>query len=145
MPAPHKQLTIVVGIIELGDQFLILRRVDDVPMWNHKWELPGGKIEAGEIPVDALRREVFEETGLQIREPQLLGVHTHHWHLPELTQQTFLIVYTASADSEGVSLNPEESDAYQWVTLDEFFMIPDHLEANKEMITSLYAPFKQRK
>ena len=140
MPPLHKQLTIVVGIIELDNRFLILRRVDEVPLWHHKWELPGGKIEAGEIPADALRREVLEETGLQIGEPQLLGIHTHQWNLPELTQQTFLIAYKASAKSEGVTLCPEESDAYQWVTLDEFFAISDHLEANRDMISALYAP-----
>jgi ADP-ribose pyrophosphatase YjhB (NUDIX family) len=38
------------------------------------WWLPGGGIEFGEAPEDTLVREFFEETGLRVRDPQLLGV-----------------------------------------------------------------------
>ncbi len=136
----NKQLTIVVGIIENNGRFLIIRRVDDVPEWHHKWELPGGKIEPGEHPAEALHREIHEETGLSLENPELLGVHTHHWHLPDHVQQTFLIVYRVASDSDAVTLRDDENDAYQWVTLDEFFRLENHLAANHDMITALYAP-----
>jgi ADP-ribose pyrophosphatase YjhB (NUDIX family) len=38
------------------------------------WWLPGGGIEFGEAPEDTLVREFFEETGLHVRDPLLLGV-----------------------------------------------------------------------
>lgn len=38
------------------------------------WWLPGGGIDFGEAPEDTLVREVFEETGLEVADPQLLGV-----------------------------------------------------------------------
>jgi ADP-ribose pyrophosphatase YjhB (NUDIX family) len=38
------------------------------------WWLPGGGIEFGEAPEDTLVREFFEETGLHVRDPKLLGV-----------------------------------------------------------------------
>jgi 8-oxo-dGTP diphosphatase len=100
----------------------------------------GGKIEAGETPAEAVRREILEETGLQIETPELLGIHTHHWTLPEHTQQTFLIVYRAKASSGEVTLSLEENDLYKWVTLEEYLAMTDHLGANLNMIQEVYVP-----
>jgi len=137
-PKPSHQLTIVVGIVERNGKFLILRRVDENPLWHHKWELPGGKIELNETPVDALRREVREEAGIEINSPRLVGIHTHHWHLPDRIQQTFLLVHRAQTDSDAVTLLPEENDAHQWVTADQYLAMDDCLEGNKDMVMALY-------
>ena len=137
---PNKQLVVVLGIIEHQGKFLIVRRVDALPMWHHKWELPGGKIDPGESPIDTLQREIAEETGLIIHDPELLGIHTHHWETPDHTQQTFLITYRAQTTSPVVRLQPDENDASEWVTLAELFAHADHLDGNAEMIRALYAP-----
>lgn len=47
-----------------GEQVLLLRR--DLAPYSGRWSLPGGKVEPGERLVDAVRREVLEETGLSI-------------------------------------------------------------------------------
>jgi ADP-ribose pyrophosphatase YjhB (NUDIX family) len=42
---------------------------------SKRWSTPGGRVEAGESPLDALKREVLEETGLTIEPGELLGVY----------------------------------------------------------------------
>lgn len=135
---PHKQALIVVGFIEYGDRILILRRVDKVPMWHHKWEFPGGKIEPGETPEQAVVREIREETGLVVENPELLGVYTGSWDRGEYIQQNFLLGYCVVAQTQDVIVDPKADDDYKWVTIDEFFAMPDHIKGNPEMFETLY-------
>ena len=56
--------TVVAGILERDGRILICQRKADQahPL---KWEFPGGKVEAGEEPAAALRRELNEELGIE--------------------------------------------------------------------------------
>jgi len=66
-----KKLQIAVGIIRNADNAIfITRRAVDAHMAN-KWEFPGGKIETGETPEQALIRELQEEVGILAQEPAL--------------------------------------------------------------------------
>jgi 8-oxo-dGTP diphosphatase len=58
--------TVVAAIIERGGRVLICQRRSDHPH-PLKWEFPGGKVEPGEAPADALRRELQEELGIHGR------------------------------------------------------------------------------
>lgn len=54
-----------------GQEVLLTRRTD-----NGRWCLPGGRMEPGESAAEACAREVWEETGLQVKIERLIGVYT---------------------------------------------------------------------
>ena len=134
-----KQLIVSVGLIQRNSTFLITRRYSPShPQWHHRWEFPGGKIETGETPEEALHREIFEETGLTVESTQLLGVHTHHWNLGSGVQQTFLLLYHCFAKNGEVILNPKVNDAYSWEPIEAIIQRADLLDGNVKMIQNLY-------
>ena len=63
----HKNLVIVasIAIIDANDQILIAKRPNKKHLSGF-WEFPGGKVEKGEIPENALIREVKEELNINI-------------------------------------------------------------------------------
>ena len=66
---------IAIAVVEQHGQFLIGQRPADVALGG-LWEFPGGKVEPGELPVNAAIRECLEETGLVVRISKLIGVYS---------------------------------------------------------------------
>ena len=63
----------VAGVIVRDGKILLVRR--GVEPSKGKWSIPGGSVEWGETLVEALKREAFEETGLEIEVGELAGVY----------------------------------------------------------------------
>ena len=61
---PDQPIVGVAGIIFRGQEVVLIRRGQEPAVGE--WSLPGGAVEVGETPEEALRREVQEETGLEI-------------------------------------------------------------------------------
>jgi 8-oxo-dGTP diphosphatase len=62
-----KRVEVVAAIIRFEDKILCVQRGENkYPYISRKYEFPGGKVELGEAKEDALRREIFEELGIQI-------------------------------------------------------------------------------
>lgn len=81
--------------VKKGGKTLMLHRVkkpDDVH--EGKWNGLGGKFEPGESPEDCVKREIFEEAGLKIKNPRLKGVLT----FPDFAKEEdwYVFVFTAS-------------------------------------------------
>ena len=72
----QKQTTRVAayGIIKQDDKILLCRISSQVKGSEGKWTLPGGGIEFGESPEQAMEREVREETGLQSTAGEVAGI-----------------------------------------------------------------------
>ena len=77
-------------------------------------DLPGGRVQFGESPVEALRREVAEETGLQIEPIAPLQV----WHYVKQRFQLVGIDYLCACRSGEVVLS-DEHDRFAWLTEEE--------------------------
>jgi mutator protein MutT len=65
MNSSHPNL-VLTFMIEYGGAFLLIKRSNNETNFPGRWAFPGGKVEIGETAVDALRREIKEETGLEI-------------------------------------------------------------------------------
>ena|GEM_PF-1605128 len=73
MTRSKSQLTIVLGCAIHADKVLLTRRFEpSIPELHGKWELPGGKIDFGENPANAIEREVLEETGYRVKAGEML-------------------------------------------------------------------------
>lgn len=95
------------------NKVLLLQRNDG----NNVWEIPGGKRENNEDIVDALKREVKEETGLTINEYKLVYVSPIFENHPVL--KPFLnIGYLCLVDNSDVVISDEHID-YKWVSVEE--------------------------
>mgnify|MGYP003859563433 CR=1 FL=1 len=87
--------------------------------WNNQYVIPGGHIEKGEKMEDALRREVKEETGLEVYDLKLVSVQesVNSEHFSE--KRHFIFVdYTCKTDSSEVVLN-DEADEFVWARAEE--------------------------
>ncbi|MBI5370229.1 NUDIX domain-containing protein [Candidatus Uhrbacteria bacterium] len=128
-----EHVKIALAIIERDNRILLLHRRDLEPQWDGKWEFPGGKIEAGEQPDQAVHREVQEETGLTIDEAALLCVHHHDWHLEDRTLHVELYCFTASNREGDFHLEPEKCSEARWVDVQEALTY-DCLVANHDLL-----------
>lgn len=107
---PMKRIEVVAAIIRKGDKIFATQR--GYGPWKDWWELPGGKMEAGESPEEALKREIREELSVEIAVGKLL--HTIEYDYPEfhLTMHCFL------CSLMGAAPHLNEHEAACWLTRD---------------------------
>ncbi len=102
-----KTIEVVAAIIRKDDKIFATQR--GYGPWKDWWEFPGGKMEVGETPEEALKREIREELSADISVGKLL--HTIEWDYPDfhLTMHCFL----CSLVGENLHLN--EHEAARWL------------------------------
>ena len=118
-----KQIEVVAAIIRKGNQILATQRgYGDFKDW---WEFPGGKMEAGETPEEALKREIREELSTEISVDVFLCTVEYDYPKFHLTMHCYL----CSLLTDGLHLN--EHEAAKWLTheeLDSVKWLPADLE-----------------
>jgi len=124
---------ISVALAMREGKMLLLKRRDENPMWDGKWEFPGGKIDIGEDPEVAMRRELAEETGLSALTCEFLGMHSHDWHLPDRIVRVFLQCFRCELGPGEVVREDHASYDHAWATPTEALTY-DLLEANADLI-----------
>ena len=116
----------VLGIIQRKDgKFLITKRVKtkaSAPGW---WEVSGGAAMAGEESQDAIKREIREETGLDVNQAEGGLAYTYKRINPEEKDNYFVDVYRFTLDfaESDIVLQEGETDGYQLATLEEIQQI----------------------
>jgi 8-oxo-dGTP diphosphatase len=92
----------VQGLLERDGRLLLARRALE-PRRGH-WDLPGGFLDEGEDPVDGLRREFREETGLDVEPVELLRIDIE----PYDDRYVFSVTWIVTAAGEAVAADDVE-------------------------------------
>ena len=112
----------VLGVIARPDgTFLITKRVMTkawAPGW---WEVSGGGVQAGESSEEAVRREVKEETGLDVRNAEGGYAFTYKRVNPDEGDNYFVVVYrfVMDIDEKDVSFQEAEIDGHMFATREQ--------------------------
>lgn len=124
--------TVVAAVIERSDRRLLIgqRRRNDTSAL--KWEFPGGKVERGETPEDALARELKEELGALMQKCVPIGRVVHKY---AETPEQLEILFFAAAISDG-DLTPRMFEQIAWVLPKELGDY-DFLAANAGLVANL--------
>ena len=108
----RKHIEVVAAIIVRDGRIFATQR--GYGEWKDWWEFPGGKVEPGESPEDALKREIREELATEIEVDELLTTVEYDYPKFHLT----MYCYICSVTSGQLSLR-EHEDA-RWLAADEW-------------------------
>ena len=107
----RKTIEVVAAIIIRDGKLFATQR--GYGEWKDWWEFPGGKIETGEAPQDALKREIREELATEIEVGRLLTTVEYDYPKFHLSMQCFICSLT-----NGLLSLLEHEDA-RWLAMDE--------------------------
>lgn len=116
-----KKIEVVAAIIEKNKSFLATQR--GYGDFKGMWEFPGGKVEEGEDPKDALVREIKEELNVEIGVKEFLCTVDYDYPTFHLTMHCYLC-HVVKGDlylNEHLAakwLKPEELDQVEWLPAD---------------------------
>lgn len=123
---------VVAGLIVQDGKLLVCQRTKHQTM-PLKWEFPGGKIEEGEQPRDALRRELDEELGIQAKVGDEIARIQHEYPNGGMVELRFYVVRDYDGDMENRIFRE-----IRWAAPKELSKL-DFLEADLTLVTDLAA------
>jgi A/G-specific adenine glycosylase len=129
-PVPH--YTIAVGVIWKDGDILIGKRKTE-QMLGGLWEFPGGKQQENETLEDTVKREVYEETSLDIRVLNKLTVVKHAYSHFKITLHAYTCAYISGTPT------PNSTDELRWVKPDTLLNLP-FPKANIHIIKEILKP-----
>lgn len=93
----------------------------------YKWEFPGGKIESGETPQEAIKREIMEEMSMDIRVGNTICTVENEYPDFSITMQVFW------CDVDSPAFDLKEHNAFKWLSKDDLPSL-DWAEADKKVV-----------
>lgn len=119
----RKQRIRVTCVVVNDGRVLVMRRI--IKDENLEiWEFPSGTPEFGETPAETAKREVKEETSLEVEEKGLFGVGSCTYFLHGKHYHEIVIAYLFEAKNDEVKLSFEHVE-YKWITPEELLKIPN--------------------
>ena len=118
----RKHIVVVAAIIVRDGRIFATQR--GYGEWKDWWEFPGGKIEHGETPEDALKREIREELATEIEVDELLTTVEYDYPKFHLTMHCYLCTLnnnhlTLLEHEDAKWLSPNELDFVNWLPADK--------------------------
>ncbi len=127
-----KHLQVAVGIIRDPQRGIFLARRSSSSHMANKWEFPGGKIEKDETAEQALKRELMEETGIEVLSAQAIGQADHTYDDVHVTLHFFLV-----EQWQGEPWG-KEGQPHRWVR-QEALIAEEFPPANHQLVSRLVA------
>ena len=115
--SPRHSVSVAGIITDDHGRALLIQRAD-----NHRWEPPGGVLELGEAIHDGLRREIREETGLDIEPVALTGVYKN------MTRAIIALVFRCKITGGDLRAS-DETTAFRWATETDIAELADQAYA----------------
>ncbi|RLE45947.1 hypothetical protein DRJ22_03230 [Candidatus Woesearchaeota archaeon] len=128
------------GCLIVDDKVLVVRRSPKESFLTGWFELPGGGVEFGESPQDAVIREFFEETNIRVSIVDIIRVFSYV--SDDNSKHTVEIVFLVKALSNVSDIRlSEEHDDFRWISLDEL----NNLKISEEIKKNILAGFERTK
>ena len=124
----RKHIEVVAAIIIKDNRLFATQR--GYGEWKDWWEFPGGKIEEGEAPKDALKREIREELATEIEIGNLITTVEYDYPKFHLTMHCYLCSII------GGQLSLLEHEDARWLTMEELDSVK-WLPADVEVLKAL--------
>ena len=105
-------IAVVAGVVRRKGRLLLCQRPEGKRL-GLLWEFPGGKVESGETPQQALKREIMEELNTEIEVGELIDTIEYDYPTFHLSMDCFWAKVSVG------ELELKEAEAAKWLTKDE--------------------------
>lgn len=130
-------VVVAAGVLIEGGRVLLTQRRSGTHLAG-AWEFPGGKVDPGEDPREALRRELAEELGIHATAGEILDVTFHRYG--EAGKAVLLLFFEARRDADSPDPSAIDVAAFRWAAasdLDPAHFPPADVEVLKKVRSRL--------
>ena len=124
---------IVGGVIKKDNKYLLVQEAQE--KCRGKWNIPAGHLDPNESVFEGAKREIFEESGLEV---ELTGIALIGNRVMEDDELLGLVFSTEIIGGE-IKINPREILDIKWFTYDEILNMKDELRTYNLIVNSITA------
>ncbi len=122
-------------IIESKGKIILLKRKDS-KVEGGKWGIPSGKVEKEESLLDSIKREIIEETGIEVNKKEIKFIKTYKVRSPRY-DFIYHLFYTKIPNMEEILLNNEEHLKAIWISPHKALELP-LVEGTEKFLEKIY-------